>query len=48
MNWIKRLMEIKEEQLNYEERQDEYLYNIDQTLHDILEELKGGKKKWKK
>jgi len=45
---FKRLMEIKEEQLHYEQRQDKYLWMIDKTLTKILKELKGGGKRWKK
>ena len=40
MNWIKRLMEIKEEQLEYEARQDLYMRQIAVTITEILEELK--------
>ena len=41
---FKRFMEIKEEQLLYEQRQDKYLWMIDETLTKILEQLKRGGK----
>ena len=40
----KRLMEIKEEQLLWERRQQGYLESIDCTLTGILKELKGREK----
>jgi len=45
MRFIKRLMEIKEEQLRYEEAQKYYIEEMDTTLKRILEELKRGFKK---
>ena len=36
MNWFRRLMEIKEEQVLMEMRQDEYMRNMDKTLTEIL------------
>ncbi len=41
MTFIRRLMEIKEEQRCAETRQELYLTSIDTTLKQILEELKG-------
>jgi len=43
MNWFRRFMEIKENQLYLEARQNELLRNMDKTLTKLL---KGGKK-WK-
>ena len=44
MTFIRRLMEIKEEQRCAETRQELYLTSIDTTLTKILEELQGRKK----
>jgi len=43
MRFIKRLMEIKEEQREWEDRQERYIFCIDRTLTLILKELKGRK-----
>jgi len=48
MSFIKRLMEIKEEQLLYEKRQDAYAYRMDATLTEILKVMKGGVKDGKR
>ena len=48
MSFIKRLMEIKEEQLELEWCRRAQLGMIETHLINILKELKGGKKKWKK
>ena len=45
MNWFRRLMEIKEEQILMEMRQDEYMRNMDKTLTEMLKVMKGGEKK---
>ncbi len=44
MRWLKRLMEIKEEQLKSEWRRGKKLIEIHWTLIEMLEELKGRKK----
>ena len=43
MRFLKRLMEIKEEQLGWEIRQEAYMNRMDATLTLILKELKGRK-----
>ena len=46
MTFIRRLMEIKEEQRLWEKRMSFYAINIDGTLTEILKVLKqNGKKK---
>ena len=45
MNFIKRLMEIKEQQLDLEFRRVGYMMNMDETITQILKQLKGGKQK---
>ena len=44
MRFIKRLMEIKERQLELEDKSTETLFRMDIILSQILNELKGGKK----
>ena len=44
MNYIKRLMEIKEEQLRCERIRIKYAIYADAHLEDILKVLKGGVK----
>jgi len=43
MSFIRRLMEIKEEQREWEDRQERYIFCIDRTLTLILKELKRRK-----
>ncbi len=43
MRWLKRLMEIKEGQLEMEQRRTCYIRGIEIDLRLILEILKGGK-----
>ena len=45
MSFWTRLMEIKEEQLLWERRQQGYLESIDCTLTGILKELKNGRRR---
>lgn len=48
VNWFKRLMEIKEEQLVYERRQIILQANIDETLTKLLREVNNGNKNRKR
>lgn len=43
MTFIRRLMEIKETQLGFEQHNSIRMYHIEMLLTDILKVLKGGK-----
>jgi len=47
MRFIRRLMEIKEEQREWESRQTGIMMNINETITEILKELQGRKKNGK-